>query len=70
MEGGVMGAREDIHELRAVIATHDVVYGDRIKELESAIREILSQIDRGGSGGKVFARDYCIERARAVLGDK
>jgi len=65
-----MGAREDIHELRAVIATHDVVYGDRIKELESVIREILSQIDQGGSGGKVFARDYCIKRARAVLGDK
>ena len=66
----MMGAREDIHELRAVIATHDVVYGDRIKELESVIREILSQIDQGGSDGKVFARDYCIERARAVLGDK
>jgi len=65
-----MGAAEDIHELRAVIATHDVVYGDRIKELESVIREILSQIDQGGTGGKVFARDYCIERARTVLGNK
>jgi hypothetical protein len=65
-----MGAREDIHELRAVIAMHDVVYGDRIKELESVIREILSQIDQGGSGSKVFARDYCIERARTVLGNK
>jgi hypothetical protein len=65
-----MGAAEDIHELRAVIAMHDVVYGDRIKELESVIREILSQIDQGGSGGKVFARDYCIERARTVLGNK
>jgi len=59
-----------MNELRAVIAMHDVVYGDRIKELESVIREIISQIDQGGSGGKVFARDYCIERARTVLGNK
>jgi hypothetical protein len=42
----------------------------KIQALESVIREIISQIDQGGSGGKVFARDNCIERARAVLGDK
>lgn len=29
-----------------------------------AAREVLRQIDAGGSGGKVFARDACIQRLR------
>ncbi len=43
---------------------------DRVHELEAVIREILSQIDQGGSNGKVFARDHCIQNARAKLGEK
>jgi hypothetical protein len=30
-------------------------------------REVLSQIDQGGNGGKVFARDDCIVRLRASV---
>lgn len=36
-------------------------------ELKEALTEIVSGIDQGGSGGKVFARDACIQRAREVL---
>lgn len=36
-------------------------------DMLSTLREIVSQIDRGGSGGKVFARDNCIARARAAI---
>ncbi len=36
-------------------------------ELLLALVEILSQIDQGGSGGKVFSRDYCIKAARAAV---
>lgn len=36
-------------------------------ELLVALVEILSQIDQGGSGGKVFSRDYCIKAARAAV---
>jgi hypothetical protein len=32
-----------------------------------ALREIVSQIDQGGSGGKVLSRDYCITAARAAI---
>lgn len=36
-------------------------------DMLSTLREIVSQIDQGGSGGKVFARDNCIARARAAI---
>lgn len=36
-------------------------------ELLEALSEIVHQIDQGGSGGKVFARDYCITSARAAI---
>lgn len=36
-------------------------------ELFSALKEIISQIDQGGSSGKVFARDACIAAARAAI---
>uniref|UniRef100_A0A6M3LR29 Uncharacterized protein n=1 Tax=viral metagenome TaxID=1070528 RepID=A0A6M3LR29_9ZZZZ len=36
-------------------------------ELLYALREIVSQIDQGGSGGKVFSRDACIAAARAAI---
>ena len=42
----------------------------RIAELEAVVKEIISQIDQGGSGGKVFSRDYCIQRARKVLEER
>ena len=32
-----------------------------------ALREILSQIDQGGTSGKVFGRDACIAQARAAI---
>lgn len=37
-------------------------------ELLAALTEIVSQIDQGGSGGKVFSRDHCITAARAAIG--
>ena len=40
------------------------------ERLRSVIREILSQIDQGGSGGKVLSRDNCITRARDALKEK
>ena len=43
---------------------------DRIELLEKVIKNILSQIDQGGSDGKVFARDHCIQWAREVLDNK
>jgi len=66
-----MGAREDIHELRAVIATHDVVYGDRIKRLEEE-REMLIEalwqvLDDMGSEGKSVCGGTKAE-ARYALG--
>ena len=36
-------------------------------ELLEALREIVSQIDQGGAGGKVFDRDACIAYARAAI---
>ncbi len=36
-------------------------------ELLKALTEIISQIDQGGSGGKVFGRDKCIHAARQVI---
>jgi hypothetical protein len=36
-------------------------------ELLRALTEIVSQIDQGGSGGKVFSRDACISAARAAI---
>ena len=36
-------------------------------DLLAGLTEIISQIDQGGSGGKVFARDYCITAARAAI---
>lgn len=43
----------------------------RIAELEAVVKEIISQIDQSGSGGlRFFARDYCIQRARKVLGER
>ena len=36
-------------------------------ELLDALTEIISQIDQGGSDGKVFARDYCVTQARAAI---
>lgn len=35
--------------------------------LLAALKEIVSQIDQGGTDGKVFARDYCITAARAAI---
>lgn len=40
---------------------------DEIDELVSILSEIASQIDQGGSDGKVFARDNCIQQARIKL---
>jgi hypothetical protein len=31
------------------------------------LREIVSQIDQGGSNGAVFGRDNCIEEARVAI---
>ena len=36
-------------------------------ELLRALTEIVSQIDQGGSGGKVFSRDACISAARNAI---
>ena len=36
-------------------------------ELLRALTEIVSQIDQGGLGGKVFSRDACISAARAAI---
>jgi hypothetical protein len=36
-------------------------------ELLRSLIEIISQIDQGGSGGKVFAHDYCITQARTAI---
>lgn len=36
-------------------------------ELFKALREIISQIDQGGTGGKVFGRDACIQTAREAI---
>jgi hypothetical protein len=36
-------------------------------DLLKALRQIVSQIDQGGSEGKVFARDNCIAAARAAI---
>lgn len=36
-------------------------------ELLRALTEIVSQIDQGGSGGKVFSRDACISAARYAI---
>lgn len=36
-------------------------------ELLAALNEIVSQIDQGGAGGKVFSRDACIMQARAAI---
>ena len=47
-------------------ATIEVLTEDR-DELLGALREIIRQIDQGGSEGKVFARDACITRARAAI---
>lgn len=33
----------------------------------AVLREIVSQVDQGGSEGKVFARDACITRARELI---
>lgn len=39
----------------------------RIEALVKVMTEIISQIDQGGTEGKVFARDNCIQRARELL---
>lgn len=39
----------------------------RVESLRAALNEIFSQIDQGGSEGKVFSRDACIAQARAAL---
>ena len=36
-------------------------------ELLRCLKEIISQIDQGGTGGKVFSRDNCIASAREAL---
>lgn len=36
-------------------------------ELLDALNEIVRQIDQGGSGAKVFARDSCIATARSII---
>lgn len=36
-------------------------------EILAALTEIVSQIDQGGSGGKVFSRDSCIQAARDAI---
>lgn len=36
-------------------------------DLLRTAREIVSQCDQGGSTGKVFGRDNCIEQARAAV---
>lgn len=36
-------------------------------ELFRVLREIVSQIDQGGSGGKVLHRDSCIKAARVAI---
>ena len=46
---------------------HHAAPAPGIAEAIAALREIVSQIDQGGSGGKVFARDACIARARLAL---
>lgn len=51
------GAREDLLDWKR-----------RALEAEAVCREVVSQIDQGGTGGKVFARDNCIARARAIVG--
>lgn len=36
-------------------------------ELLKILTEIVSQVDQGGSEGKVFARDFCIANARDAI---
>ena len=37
--------------------------------LLAKLKEIVSQIDQGGTDGKVFARDHCITAARAAIAE-
>ena len=55
--GGIMEMKQTISDKE-----------QRIEELQSIIKEIISQIDQGGDTGKVFARDNCIVRARKAMG--
>lgn len=36
-------------------------------EMLAALKNIVSQIDQGGAGGKVFSRDACIAQARNAI---
>jgi hypothetical protein len=38
----------------------------RAPDMLAALREIVSQIDQGGSSGKALGRDACIQRARQI----
>jgi hypothetical protein len=40
---------------------------NRSGELRRAAREVISQIDQGGSEGKVFARDACVAGLRSAI---
>ncbi len=37
------------------------------REMLRVLKEIVSQIDQGGSNGAVFGRDNCIAEARAAI---
>ena len=52
-------AKQGMKDIAARVAERDA--------LKEALKEIISQIDQGGNNGKVFARDYCITSARALL---
>lgn len=36
-------------------------------DMLAALKEIISQIDQGGAGGKVFSRDACIAKVRSAI---
>ena len=55
--------------VRASVSAYTAIkYVESMQKISDTLKEIVSQIDQGGSDGKVFARDNCIERARAYVG--
>lgn len=57
-------ARDAHEEAKAALAEYVSGASD---SLLRAGREVISQIDQGGSDGKVFARDDCIRRLREQI---
>jgi hypothetical protein len=64
-------SRKDAKDLCAITRDECMAVIIRLQEERDAVfvalKEIVSQIDQGGSDGKVFARDACIAQARSAI---